>query len=426
MFFINLGYRWSVATAVVEEVQGAIALPTGNDSERLRRSSLPEFPRLLLDPQLYLLALDPTASSKVCARLATFPWFGVEDVPDFDSGASNRTDWMKAVRENVIDAWPSSVQELDIENSCLSSIVFQLEMSCTHIILPSPLIVEREDEAQTQGEWLDQGLAAAQALDVAQPILTTVAVSDTVINEGAFDVGGFFDAIADQVSAREGLEGVYLVVCQSRAAHPFESDAAVQRAYLWLSRAFSRAGYDTVLTNFADVLGVACLGVGANSFATGPTQGLRRLSLQAFDDEGGGRALPKLYSHGIVAEFLTETDLNPLQQARLIRKVAEATPYSEPLLEALAAGDSAASVISWAESQNNVAMAQKHFVSRLASVGREISGMTRRARGEGVASWLEDAVANGLYLKLRMEPNDVPGDVAPTDEWLELYEGIAN
>src|SRR5579863_3821464 len=159
--------------------------------------------------------------------------------------------------------------------------------------------------------------------------------------------------------------GVYIVVVQNEAGHPFESSRNVQRAYVRLSSAFAARGYGTVLPNFADVFGLVCLGVGATGCSSGPSQALRRLALAGYKEEGGGIALPRFYSHKLAAELATEADLDRIVGRRLLRRVEDRTPYSETLMDTLASGGSASQLQPWAESRSNVAMAHRHFIYRM-------------------------------------------------------------
>lgn len=422
MFFANLGFRWTVGSDI-ERLSGAVLLPSGNHRERLMRR-LPEFRRLLFDPQLYLIALNAEECTKTCARLATYPWFGVE-ITSFDSDAGGLREWEASVRDKVRGSWRGKPGDGDeVGDGCLSAIRFQIEIGCSHVILPAPLITEREDEAETQARWLDAGIAAAESADAGQPLLATVAVSETALNDAAFESGGFLDTVVDQLSSREGVDGVYIVVVQTHSGYPFDSPSKVQRCYLELTRRFADVGIGQILTNFTDVFGLVCMGVGATGFATGESQKLRRLSLECFKDEGGGKALPHYYAHRICGEFLSETDIASIRAARMLGRLRDVTPFSEPLLTALDAGRTAASVPAWAESQNNVAAAHKHFIQRVAFEARGLGRMSASERVEYVRNWLTDAVATRLLLEKRLAADDVPEKIAPTDEWLDLFDGI--
>jgi len=420
MFLLNVGHRWNLATDM-DEVRGLVFLPSGNDSGRMVRSaSLPECQRLLFDPQLYLTGLDCDQSARFCARLATYPWFGVE-APEFDSGAMTRREWLSRVQDAVAENWTGHVTD-DVARACSSAIEFQISLGCTHVIFPSPLITEREDEAVTQALWLDESLRVAEESDVARPLLATVALSQATLNEDAFAAAGFLDSVVDQVSAREGVDGAYIVIAQTHAVHPFVADELVVRAYLYLSRAFARSGLGIVITNFADVIGLACMGVGATGFATGPSHALRRLCLAGFRDQGGGVALPRFYSHRVIAELLSETDLEVVMRSRLLRRVQDRTPYSAALMDELSRGGSASALMEWAESQNNLTASHKHFIARLSEEEHSVAPLAPREKAEHVRGWIEDADANAMYLTRRLGSASLQAALAPAGTWLAQFD----
>src|SRR4051812_36617327 len=104
MFLLNRGYRRTISEPI-DRIQGSILLPYGNVSEKLLRMP-PEYPRVLVDPQLYLAALSAADCEKACARLATYPWFGVTNVPEFDSSEQGLRAWETRIRERVQRLWP--------------------------------------------------------------------------------------------------------------------------------------------------------------------------------------------------------------------------------------------------------------------------------------------------------------------------------
>jgi hypothetical protein len=422
MFLFNVGGKsWSLASEV-EEVRGALFLAASHPNVRFTRRAGPDLTRVLLDPQIYLATLDRAACSKACGRLASHPWFCVPDVPEFDSSVSGAREWQKQVANVAAKSWPGKPPRgKSVRAACRFAIECQLGFGCTHIILPAPLIEEREDEGATVAEWLDEGVAVAEELAVAQPLLATVAISDATLNDDAFATAGFLDALVDQVTARDGLAGVYVVVAQTGGAiHPYQTNAKVNHAYLHLSKAFHTGGIETVLVNFADLFGFVCAAVGASDMATGASQSQRRLTLGAFRDEGHGVALPYFYSNRVIGEFSTEQDLGKLVAGRLLRRVADETHHSQELMEALANGGSAANLPAWAESQNNTTAAQKHFIARLALEGAKLKNAPLSKRMIIVRDWLEDADAGALYLKNRLGIG--VGRIAPAAGWLALLD----
>lgn len=425
MFIFNVGGKDWARASEVDELRGAVFLASCHPNSRFTRKPGPELSRVLLDPQLYLATLDGVSCAKTCARLATHPWFCVPGVPEYDSGLSGTREWQKGVAEIAAKAWPtrppSGNREIGV--ACYAAIGCQLQFGCTHVILPAPMVEEREDEGATVGEWLDCGIASAEELGVDQPVLATVAISDATLNDDAFQDGGFLDALVDQVTAREGHSGVYIVIAQSGGqAHPFQSSRRVLRAYLHLSASFHRAGVADIVVNFADVFGLVCAAVGATGYATGASQRQRRLVFSAFKDEGFGVALPYYYSHRVAGEFATQQDLDKVIKHKLIRRIADETRYSEELLTAIASGRNAGDLLAWAEGRNNTTAAQLHFITRLAMEGASLRSKTLPKRYEVIRDWLENSAAGADYLRKRI--GGPVGRLAPTEVWLSLLEEL--
>src|SRR5262245_32901459 len=138
MFFLNRGYRRTI-NEEIERISGSILLPSGNVSEKLLRMPA-EYPRVLVDPQLYLSTLSSRDCEKVCARLATYPWFAVNGLPDFDSTEIGLRDWENAIRERIGRLWPGRPpQGNGIAQAISVAINFQLNLRVHFVILPSPL-----------------------------------------------------------------------------------------------------------------------------------------------------------------------------------------------------------------------------------------------------------------------------------------------
>lgn len=402
----------------IDRVQGTVLLPSGNTRARLSEQSL-DYSRILVDPQLYLAGLDADTCLKTCARLATYPWFGVENVPA--DGTQGRAWEADVLRPAVRRLWPGRAPIGDaIPVACEAALRFQLSARSSYVILPTPLLTDRENQGQELAEWLDCGLSFSTALDVRAPVLATVALHEAVINEAAFRPGGFLDAVVDQVCSRDDVDGVYILIAQETAAHPFDSDSKVWRAYLHLVRGFAVRPYETILTNFGDVFGLVCLGAGATGVCSGASQSSRRLALSSFREGGGGRALPRFYSNRCVGEFLPESELGTIVRARLSGRVRDLTEFSRPLLESMTRKQ--VPPPSWTESQNNTAEAHKHFISRLAIEAWECGRLREVAeRGERVREWIEDAAANQMYLRSRLGPSQI-GLLAPVQDWIEILD----
>lgn len=422
MFLVNVGYRWTYKTLGAD---GIIILPSKIPSARVMRETL-DAKILLLDPQLYLAHLDKSDCGKTCWYLGSYPWFLLPGTAPHATSGLGQRDWEAQVQSAVAESWNGRAPEgASIEKASRLAIDTQLEIGCTQIILPCPLITQRENEGEIFGTWLDAGLKYAGELDLEIGVLMSVPLSEEVLSEEAFGDLGFLDTIVDVVTSRDGLSGVYILIARTTSNHPFERNRLTLRAYLRLSKAFGEAGYELVLVNFADVFGLVCLGTGANGLATGDSQSLRTLSLEGLKDQTGGRALPYFYSHPAVAEFSTENDLNLLRDHNLVRRLCESTPETQQLIATLLARGSASTLAAWAESQGNTRAAHTHFLQRLMDETSKLKLKTLGERRLAIREWLESATANRLLLKQRLGDalyRALKGEVAKTDVWLEEFD----
>lgn len=421
MFLLNLGYKWNLTS--LDGLRGTVILPQSNSFNRLSREHPGEFQTLLLDPQLYLSSLKVEHRTKICARLSAYPWFNIPNVGVFNSGEQKRIEWEKAVREKIRELWLGHSPE-DLDRAALTAVGFQAELGCTSIILPAPLVNEREDEGSTLGDWIDAGLEACDEFEIAQPVLATVAISDSTLNESAFNQGGFLESVVDQITARNGVDGVYIVIAQTETpVHPFEISDKVAHAYLHLVKEFFRCNIKSIVTNFSDLIGFVSLGIGATAFASGQSFALRSLNIEGFRDEGGGTPLPSFYSHKIAAEYRTESDLKKIIDHRLFRRIADETEASQSLMEALRSGRSASDLPSWAESHNNLHAAHSHFIERLIIEGNRLKKIRPNERYETIVNWLESAEANALYVHNKIGINKL-GRRPKLDYWRQVIEEI--
>ena len=106
-----------------------------------------------------------------------------------------------------------------------------------------------------------------------------------------------------------------------------------------------------------------------------------------------------------------------------LRHIRDRTDFSTSLLDALERGKSAASVPAWAEGKNNIAEAQRHFVSRFAAESHKVGRRRDPAeRDQHVRDWLDDAIATRIFLERRLGEAALVGRYAPADSWLDLFE----
>lgn len=426
MFYLNLGYKWHYE-GMKKPGTGAVILASGNAAHRLHPSRIPgDLGALLLDPQLYLAGLDSGRCAPTCARLATHKWFGVDGLPDLQPGEAGSRAKLRNIEASIGAHWPAQVplDSNEIDASALLALLAQHELGCSMLLAPSPLVGPGPSHLSTFDAWLESGIGAWRDLDAGQPLLATIAILDTALDEAAFGPTGLLESVVDLVSAREELGGAYVVIAQTTARHPFESQSAVVAAYLRLCKRLRECGVGIVVTNFCDLIGISCLALGATSSASGPSQSVRRLALAGFEDREGGGPLPAVYCHSSAAEFLTEDDIDAWKSKRFLRRVFDRTKYSESLYAAIAAGRPVASLPDWVQSKNNVTAAQHHYVERISTEVVRLSELPEKRRLEQVEDWLETADQNQLYLEERLNV-EVKGTKAPVVEWSRLLENEA-
>lgn len=417
MFLMNVGSRIEHLHQL-DGLEGVVLLASARSHERFRRGEVPPRQWCLFDPQLYLATLDLKRASKACARLATHPWFDVAGrYPEFDSAEQRLDEWEHYNETLVGTVWDGQVPKGDLFALATSAIDIQIVLGASHCILPAPLNSDRDDEGGLLADWTDAGIQAADQLDVALPLLATVAVAESALNDAAFEPGGYLDTLVDQITARSGLHGAYVVILQSEDRHPFQPPDLVTRAYLGLTVRLREQGMD-VICNFADVFGFTCLGRGAVGFAAGPSRSHRRLCFSGFDDKPGGLPKPRFYSHRLIAELHPESDLVLLEQKKMLSRVRDRTPFSADLLDAV--GGRKPIVAGWRETPNNVTFSRRHFLQRMILEEKKLRGLSDKNREAAVRSWLQTAVANQLILENKQVK--VQGEMAPAAGWLEAFE----
>ncbi|MBN1610025.1 MAG: hypothetical protein JW940_25590 [Polyangiaceae bacterium] len=271
------------------------------------------------------------------------------------------------------------------------------------VILPSPLLTAREEEAAPAVEWTRAGVAAARKHGCSLPLLATVALDERVLNEAAFAPLGYLDAVVSQISACRGIHGVYVVIAQTGdPGHPFKTGELVHRAYASLCRRFREARrIETVFPNFCDIGGFVCVARGATGFATGNFQSTRRLMLSGGAD---GRPYLYYYAHSAATEFRPEEDLDPIAEAGLFERIADPTPYAAALVTALRTTRSAAGQQPWLMTINNVGTAQRHQLYRMCLSTHGVLSSSAENRYAVVEQWASTAVTLQSGLLAKVDP----------------------
>lgn len=420
MLLFNVRYQWNIFGDSPPD--GVVFHASANCSEDFtRRQVAGEIPSFrLLDPDSYLLNLDSTACGKSCSYLATQPWLPVQ-IPDYDSGTHSRSQWRNdAVIPALADNWPPS---LDVDGDGRKKIIsdclnWQRDFGVSRLIVPTPLIDDPESLDQFLG-WLDDGLEVAADYD--ETTLVTVFLAESVVRQQ-------IEPLADQLTAREELAGIYLGIESSYSSVIPISARESLRALLDLSFLVGHECGCEVVVNYCDAFGLACMAVGAGRFVAGYDRKTRRLCFSDYeDDESGFGAFPRFFSLSTGCMYRAVKDLIKLRDERLLRRLAgDQTATSRPLLDALRSGVDESSVPPfWKESRGNIAKARTHLIERLTAGSQELVALSDLTdRINWAIDWLQDADATVTYLNRRFQDDPLDDVGAHIAAWRAAFEGF--
>lgn len=422
MFLLNLGTQWTIPEVTVD---GILFAACGVDSHAPIRRARPASAGLILfDPQLYMIALDIEEARLTCARLSTYPWVPI-DAPEYDSDEQRLDEWLRDVGDAIRGVWPPTIPTTPAAISPLVSAAldFQEGLGVSLFLLPAPLTSDPDTDLSAELQWIDAGIQASRG----RPILATVAVSDSLLISRSARENLLIQAIADQITAREELEGVYLVVEQARGESLHLTHPNVARSVLELCHLVAVEGSKKVILNYVDIFGLVSLGAGAFALASGGSVRTRRLHFGDYAARGGGGPFPRFYSHSTVSEYLPQRELERLWRMRLGRLFqGEETPHSQSLLNALRAGTPTVDIPDWREVRNNVRAARAHRIHRLAASARQLVALPLAERRDAILEWLQDAERNVTYINERTENDPLEDDARHVRVWRTAFEDYLN
>lgn len=397
--------RWKMTVpAGLTGLAGGIIMPANIPLHTLERRAIdkryPHMARRLLDPQLYLLGLNPTASRNVCANLASYPWFPVRNPEPYDSGQhGTQATWKKDLKAKIHEVWSGTapVDDNEIDEAISKCLGVQAAIGVEALILPTPLTAAPHSSYEVELNWLDRGLSQARRLFPDLPSYASVALSDSALRGEDPWNNRLLDVIIDQLTARR-LSHVYIVLEQANENGYFCTHFNTVGALLRLTDGLKCGGVGRVFISFAGSAGLLALAAGADAWSTGWFLGERRLRLSDLEDKEG-RAHPTYYSQPLASEFHLERDLDQAVAAGLLRRIADETPASRGLLLALNAGRSSNDVPEWRYSQSNTAAAIEHFLTACIRETQRLDGMGPDVAIEATAEWLAGAtrLASDLY-----------------------------
>ena len=401
MFYLNVGHAWSIVEDVAAD---AVILPAlRSSSVAILRRDPDKLPAtVLFDPQAYVLSYEirddeVEAYEGMLLKMAMYPWFGMIS-QSFDSSEQSQAEHKKEIKAQLPALWAArsdpSRNWQSVVRSCLD---FQRQFGVSTPILPAFAIRDPEDDLGSYFDALDDALEVLEPAD-GSPFVTIALDRSALAHRSPAD-NDLIAALADGLTARRGVERVYVVVTAETSSHVRLTNPRVVGSFLRLVRLLS--GSLEVVVNFVECLGLAALGVGASGYGCGYFTKGRTFRLTDFRVRGGGAAYPKFHSPRLALDFAPQDDLDErLARNGLLWYVDEdETPFSTDLLEVLRAGGQTQYVDLWRESMSNTSAAQRHFAVAHATLAAEAVGWdTRRTR-----RWIQQAEASWVYLADRFE-----------------------
>lgn len=425
MFHVNIGYAFELDSAI--QADSAVVLCGAMPMHQLERRKLKQYPHmkhLLFDPQLYLAEIECGSSKgrKHCAKLASYPWFGVTGLPTYDSANQKQHHWMTEAVEKISKIWPGKAPT-DPEAVALGArecVDFQIRKGTRAIIVPSPLTVDFASDYAAELQWVDDALAHVKALGgVEVPVFASVVISDLALKFHEPEHNPLLATVLDQLTARE-VQGVYIVIEQSSEPSDTRHCASPKtlRSLLYLVHQFSREAQLQVGINFQGAFGLVCEAAGATWWASNWYKSLRRFRL--LDANAEGRTRPWYWSAPSCLDINMESDFDLLAAAGL-QRIADETPSCVELLLAAKQGKASKTVLDWEYRVNNRTAPIAHYLHSAIKMETALEAHPDGApRLEHVETWLASAAATAAWASPKLGPS-ARTSPSHVQEWLEAF-----
>jgi hypothetical protein len=393
-FFWPCRIHWTMPGKGVG-VSGGIIYPIHLGYHTLRRRNIdknyPHLTRRLLDPQLYLVGLDPYKCRKKCGYFASYPWFPTKDISEYDSSQHKQRDWQNELTKNVHNLWLGQLPKKynEIENTIDNCLKEQESLNCESFILPSLLTVDQSTDYRTEIQWLDAGLKRSKRINDKRQNMATIAISDSCLRLIKPWENELIDLIVDQVSSRE-LDGAYIVLEQSHEQDYYCTHHNTVGCLLRLAYGLKASGLKRIVVAYAGTAGFLALLAGADIWSSGWYLAERKLKLTNIEDSEG-RAYPAYYSHNFASEIYAKNDIDSIYKNGLLPEIQELTDASKPLHKALKSGYKVDNVAEWRYKISNVTAAREHFLSSAINRTAEVANLGKDELLVYGLKWLEGA-----------------------------------
>ncbi len=392
MYVFNARLKFKIP-AISTPIPGSIIAASAISAVDLERRQFKKYSHLnhrLLDPQLYMAAVDPALDAKTVQRLAAYPWFHGQDVPKYDSGEhKTRTAWKKTQHPTLISKWTRTIPTSPdvIYLAAREAVKFQVTLGCDGILLAGPLTTLADQTLQPEMTWLEAGLQACKELNVSAPIYATIAISEALLHVPPLN-NPLIHSFSNLVAANADLAGAYIVLEQTDAGSYFWTAKDPLMSLVILVDDLCRGAKKKVIVNYAGTFGLLLEALGAVIWSSGYFLNQRRFSLKA----QMGIAHPRYHSLPFAGDIGLKEDMVRLRDAGLSHLIMTPTAADAVLRSALTQGKGPSNVPEWKYAPNNVTAAQTHYLEVAAAAGAMISAMPLSNRVDWVFNWLKNAV----------------------------------
>ena len=417
MFLYNLQWQWNLSSQIKPD--GFIFHSIGVDQLNALKRKLPaEFPEIkMFDPNLFFWNLEYDTCGRACRNIASYDFVPI-DVPSYDRKQYRKIkQWLEeSVGPFIRTKWPPKINNIDEKTACITACLkFQSDFGVSRLIVPTPHISDPSDDLSDFLEWLDLGLAVAEEYSI--PALISFSILDTCVSM-------HFDTILDQFTARKNVNGIYVVIENSREGIK-TTDREIALALLDVSYLVGKKNSREVYINFADIFGLTCLSAGATAFASGYELKAKQLDFGKYiEKKSGGGAFPKFFSLTTTKMYRIIKDLNKIRDKRLLRMLeSDKTEASSPLFTALESGQDANSIPSWRESKNNLKAARTHLIERLKKASGLLNSMpVFEDKINWALNWLLEAESLNSYFDSRFENDKLEAEGGNVRVWRSAFE----
>ncbi|MGH9737522.1 MAG: hypothetical protein ACRD4X_02935 [Candidatus Acidiferrales bacterium] len=370
-----------------------------------------------------MASIDPALDPDTVARLGTYPWFHGAGVPEYKSGVhGSPTKWKKQYKSTLVSMWTRHVPTdiTDIRRAARSAVEFQLNDGWQDVILAAPLTTMDDQTLEPETRWIDAGLQACKELNVTQPVLATIALSEALLHVPPLK-NPLAHSFSNITATRTELSGAYIVLEQSDPNNYFWNQKDPLASLLTIIDDLHRGAQKRAIVNYVGTFGLVAKAAGAEAWASGYYLTQRRFSLR----RTSGRARPRYHSFALAGDIGLKEDLAAIHRSGLAEELMTPTIADEALRNALKQGKTPDDVPEWRYAQSNCGAAQQHYLELVSEYGKKVTKMPEKGQRDWITQWLETAV-NFTETLARKGLAGQSTDTHHQKVWRDVFNGWRN